>query len=95
MLNEGLADGIAESTAVSVGAANAMVRDVNNAMLGLNSGRVSLGVGGTALASSSGAGGGSITMNVYGAEGQDINVLADNVINRLQYSLGRSNAVYA
>jgi len=94
MLNEGLANGIKDSTAASVSAATAMVRDVNSAMLGLNSGSVSLGLGGRALAASSGAGGNNITMNVYGAEGQDINVLADDVINRLQFTLGRSQAVY-
>lgn len=95
MLTEGLANGIDDTSAQTVAAANAMVRDVNNAMLGLNGGSVSLGLNGTsALASSEGMGGNSITMNVYGAEGQDINTLADTVINRIQYTMGRSNAVY-
>lgn len=38
---------------------------------------------------------GGITMNIYGAEGQDINALADIIETRLSNSINRREAVYA
>lgn len=40
-------------------------------------------------------GGASITMNVYGTEGQDVRELADIVSQRLMHEIGRTGAVYA
>lgn len=36
-----------------------------------------------------------VTINVYGAEGQDVNLLADVVIDKLQRTINRSEGVYA
>ena len=41
------------------------------------------------------AGGASITINVYGTEGQDVRELADIVSQRLMHEIGRTGAVYA
>ena len=38
---------------------------------------------------------GGITMNIYGAEGQDVNALADIIETRLSNSINRREAVYA
>ena len=92
MLTEGLADGIDDTAYESVNAANRLVNSVNGAMMGLTNGQVGLGLTGAGLLN--GFGGSGITMNVYGAEGQDVNLLTDSIIDRLQYTLGRSNAVY-
>ena len=40
-------------------------------------------------------GGPSITMNVYGAEGQDVKELADYVSNRILHEINRTGAAYA
>lgn len=97
MMTEGLAQGLDDGTHKAVRAAEQMVRDINGTLTGLNDAHVNVGVSGNMNAALSRgiSSGGGITMNVYGAEGQDINTLADNVINRIQYTLGRSNAVYA
>lgn len=87
-ITQGLANGINDGAQDAINATVAMMNGINSAA----SGSIRMGLG-SALANP--IGGGSVTMNVYGAEGQDINVLADNVMNRIQYSLGRSNAVYA
>ena len=36
-----------------------------------------------------------VTINVYGAEGQDVRTLADIVMERIQHSIDRREAVYA
>lgn len=38
---------------------------------------------------------GAITLNIYGAEGQDVNILADIVIDKLQRTITGSEMVYA
>ena len=52
----------------------------------------SVGAVGNANGAISGA---SITMNVYGAEGQDVKELADLVSDRLMHQIGQTGAVYA
>jgi len=36
-----------------------------------------------------------VTINVYGAEGQDVRRLADIVMERIQHSIDRREAVFA
>lgn len=86
-ITQGLANGINDGAQDAINATVAMINGVNAAA----SGGIQMGLG-SALASP--IRGSSVTMNVYGAEGQDINTLADTVINRIQYTMGRSNAVY-
>ena len=38
---------------------------------------------------------GGVVINVYGAEGQDVNALADVVMYRLQSAVERKEAVFA
>lgn len=87
-ITAGLTNGIEDTSRNAVNAAISMMKGITavNAQIGM-------GMAGSALANAIGSGGG-ITMNVYGAEGQDINVLADSVMDRIQYAMGRSNAVY-
>ena len=94
MLTEGLAEGIDDTAQTSIDAAMRLVNGINGTMMGLSGGQVGIGLNGSS-ALLNGFGGGGITMNVYGAEGQNINVLADTIMDRIQYSMGRSNAVYA
>lgn len=87
-ITKGLTLGIDDGSQDAINATTAMMNSINQAGAG-----ISLGMPGTGLLTNS-LGGNNITMNVYGAEGQDINSLADSVIDRIQYSMGRSNAVY-
>lgn len=89
-ITKGLTIGIDDGAQDAINAAIAMMNGITQAGQGVSLGL--MGAGASTLAN--GIGGNTITMNVYGAEGQDINTLADSVIDRIQYSMGRSNAVY-
>lgn len=43
----------------------------------------------------SGTGIGAITMNIYGAQGQDVNELAEIISNKLAVQVNRNKAVFA
>ena len=93
-LTKGLTIGIDDGAQSAIDATTAMMKGISGAASGAigNIGLGLLGAGAGALTAN--PAGNTITMNVYGAEGQDVNLLADSVMNRIQYSLGRSNAVY-
>ena len=83
---------------VGIGMADAFLNTFNNtmdynAMLSGNAGMPST----SASDSSSTVYGGTnnVTLNIYGAEGQNVNALADEVIDKLQRTIIGSEAVYA
>ena len=108
MLVEGLAKGIDDNAKTAIAAAEDMaagivgaVESVDGTTVGINAAVNGLD-GTSAAAGSDVAGAGDYTtnnndivINVYGAEGQNVNVLADEVIDRLQRTIIRSEAVYA
>ena len=91
MLDEGLAKGISQYSGVALSEAMNVADGITGAMTGMASPTVTLGAGGLGYGSTSNA----ITMNIYGAEGQNVNALADAVIDRLQRTIIGSEAVYA
>lgn len=91
MLDEGLAKGISQYSGVALTEAFSVADGISGAMNGLQTPRVSIGTGGSGYGSTTNA----VTMNIYGAEGQSINDLADEVIDKLQRTIMGSEAVYA
>lgn len=85
MLDEGLANGISKYSGIAISEAMNVADDVGNAMSGIKT-PTAYGRGGTL---------GAVTINVYGAEGQNINALADIVIDKLQRTIIGNEAVYA
>ena len=101
MLGAGLAVGIEDSTKDAVQSATAMTSSVLDAVAMDGAGLIGTDINGTftanATATQTGRVGatGPITMNIYGAEGQNVEDLADAVIDRLQRVIIGSEAVYA
>ena len=100
MLTEGLTEGIEDNAITAVRAAEDMASGILNSIKGIDGTTVGLN------ATMAGAAGGGevndysttnndIVVNVYGAEGQDVNLLADEVIDKIQRTIVRSEAVYA
>lgn len=99
MLGAGLAEGIEDSTDEAVKSAAEMAGDVIDTMSGLDaqmgasvSGLGSYaGIGGNGL-TTSGAG---ITINVYGAEGQNVNELAEVISQKLAFATQQERLAWA
>lgn len=107
MLTEGLAEGIEDNADNAINAATDMAKGILGAVEAVDGTTVGINaaVNGTTGAGLSGAtdtASGNIstqnnefTINVYGSEGQNVNVLADEVIDRIQRTIIRTEAVYA
>ena len=99
MLTQGLTEGIEDNAVTAVKAAEDMASGILNSIKGIDGTTVGLN------ATMAGVAGGEvndysttnndIVVNVYGAEGQDVNLLADEVIDKIQRTIVRSEAVYA
>lgn len=93
MLMQGLANGIDDNAKKAV---NSMKNAADSALGAVDIGSFNAK---NSVFSSSGkpAGGASnnIVLNVYGAQGQDINALADIVMQKIQFAVERREAVYA
>lgn len=93
MLDKGLAQGIDRYADVAIDAAESMAEDV--------SGAVNPDMDFTVGAGANGAGGGiyghgnSVVINVQGAEGQDVNELAEVISQRMAYAYNAEKAVWA
>lgn len=107
MLTEGLAEGIEDNADMAVNAATDMAKGILGAVEAVDGTTVGInaavnGTTGAGLAGSADTASGNIstqnnefTINVYGSEGQNVNVLADEVIDRIQRTIIRTEAVYA
>lgn len=107
MLTQGLAEGIEDSADTAINAATDMAKGILGAVeavdgttVGINAavnGTTGAGLSGTADAASGNIStqNNEFTINVYGSEGQNVNVLADEVIDRIQRTIIRTEAVYA
>lgn len=96
-LGQGLAVGIKNSTSEAEEAAKGFVSAVNGTIeSGLNS-DYSIGTEGyqTVPATEQGTTPANITLNIYGAEGQDIEDLADIIMRRMNRAIERQEAAYA
>lgn len=91
MLDEGLANGLDKYSGLAISEAFNVADGITGAMSGLAT--PSIAVGG--IGGSGGVSNNAITMNIYGADGQNINDLADVVIDKLQRTIIGSEAVYA
>lgn len=92
MLDEGLARGIDKYSGLAINEAFNVADGISGAMSGLASPTITAGVGANGSGS---VANNSVVMNIYGAEGQNINELADVVIDKLQRVIIGSEAVYA
>lgn len=103
---QGVAQGITKEEGIAIGAVEGLATDMQNAFNPAFNGNYSEIVNGMGLFGSTGTGSVSenmannmtsnaVTINVYGAEGQNVNALADEVIDRLQQTIIGSEAVYA
>lgn len=107
MLTEGLAKGIEDNASDAINAATDMAQGILGAVEAVDGTTVGInaavnGTTGAGVAGSADAASGNIstqnnefTINVYGSEGQNVNVLADEVIDRIQRTIIRTEAVYA
>jgi len=107
MLTEGLAEGIEDNADNAINAATDMAKGILGAVEAVDGTTVGInaavnGTTGAGLAGSADTASGNIstqnnefTINVYGSEGQNVNVLADEVIDRIQRTIIRTEAVYA
>lgn len=107
MLTEGLAEGIEDNASDAINAATDMAKGILGAVEAVDGTTVGInaavnGTTGAGLAGSADTASGNIstqnnefTINVYGSEGQNVNVLADEVIDRIQRTIIRTEAVYA
>ena len=107
MLTEGLAKGIEDNASDAINAATDMAQGILGAVEAVDGTTVGInaavnGTTGAGLAGSADTASGNIstqnnefTINVYGSEGQNVNVLADEVIDRIQRTIIRTEAVYA
>ena len=107
MLTEGLAEGIEDNADNAINAATDMAQGILGAVEAVDGTTVGInaavnGTTGAGLAGSADTASGNIstqnnefTINVYGSEGQNVNVLADEVIDRIQRTIIRTEAVYA
>ena len=107
MLTEGLAEGIEDNADNAINAATDMAKGILGAVEAVDGTTVGInaavnGATGAGLAGSADTASGNIstqnnefTINVYGSEGQNVNVLADEVIDRIQRTIIRTEAVYA
>lgn len=107
MLTEGLAKGIEDNASDAINAATDMAQGILGAVEAVDGTTVGInaavnGTTGAGLSGSSDTASGNIstqnnefTINVYGSEGQNVNVLADEVIDRIQRTIIRTEAVYA
>lgn len=93
MLDEGLAKGIDKYSGLAIGEAFNVADGISGAMGALSAPNITAGA--TALGASGRIANNSVTMNIYGADGQNINDLADVVIDKLQRTIIGSEAVYA
>ena len=92
MLDEGLARGINKYSGLAINEAFNVADGISGAMSGLTAPTITAGSGANG---SGGVANNSVVMNIYGAEGQNINELADVVIDKLQRVIIGSEAVYA
>ena len=107
MLTEGLAKGIEDNASDAINAATDMAQGILGAVEAVDGTTVGInaavnGMTGAGLSGSADTASGNIstqnnefTINVYGSEGQNVNVLADEVIDRIQRTIIRTEAVYA
>lgn len=98
MIGLGLAGGIEDSTEDAVAAAEDMAKEVVGEMGNLGSVGAELGSDlGTEYMSANGltAGYGTVTINVYGAEGQDVNELAEIIGQKLAFATQREGYAWA
>lgn len=107
MLTEGLAKGIEDNASDAINAATDMAQGILGAVEAVDGTTVGInaavnGTTGAGLSGSADTASGNIstqnnefTINVYGSEGQNVNVLADEVIDRIQRTIIRTEAVYA
>lgn len=107
MLTQGLAEGIEDSADTAINAATDMAKGILGAVEAVDGTTVGInaavnGTTGAGLAGSADTASGNIstqnnefTINVYGSEGQNVNVLADEVIDRIQRTIIRTEAIYA
>lgn len=107
MLTEGLAKGIEDNASDAINAATDMAQGILGAVEAVDGTTVGInaavnGTTGAGLSCSADTASGNIstqnnefTINVYGSEGQNVNVLADEVIDRIQRTIIRTEAVYA
>ena len=73
-----------------------MVNDMNGLTASMNANVTAYGTGSAAtLGNATTYNGGAITINVYGAEGQDVNSLADTIAQKLGDMTRRKELVYA
>lgn len=86
MLDEGLAVGISKNSSIAISAADDLMGAIGSTTAG---GAL---MGGTANAVTNNS---DVVINVYGAEGQSVEALADVVIDKLQRTIIGSEAVYA
>lgn len=88
-ITAGLTNGIDDTAQTAINATIAMMSGITSQ--GASIGMAMPGAG----ALGNGASVPPVNINVYGAEGQDVNVLADSVADRIQFILGQNGAVYA
>ena len=107
MLTEGLAKGIEDNADNAINAATDMAQGILGAVEAVDGTTVGInaavnGTTGAGLSGSADTASGNIstqnnefTINVYGSEGQNVNVLADEVNDRIQRTIIRTEAEYA
>lgn len=93
----GLALGIEDETDLVTDAMDSMAVGIAEdfSLGGVSYRSAASAIGSRAAAGSSTTNTNNVTMNIYGAEGQDINELAEIIDERLQMTFDRRNAVYA
>lgn len=92
-LMQGLSNGIEDGAVDTIRTAESAMNDIIDSASGNQ-----LDFGVTSSANFGGVGGttsGGITMNIYGAEGQDVNELADIISRKLSNEVNRGRAVFA
>lgn len=95
MLDKGLVKGIDKYSDLAVDAATTMAEEVTDAANpNIDFTANAASSYGTGVAGAYGAGK-SVTINVYGAEGQNVNELADIISQRLAFSYNQEEAVWA
>lgn len=101
MLGLGFAEGIDESAGEAVKSAEDMAKDVLGTMDGIDTelsagiGDINLSRGGAGSTNGLTATGAGVTINVYGAVGQDVNELAEIISQKIAFTTQRERAAWA
>lgn len=95
MLDKGLAQGIDRYADVAIDAAESMAEDVSGAVNSDMDFTVGAGAGGVGAGNGLYGHGNSVVINVQGAEGQNVNELAEVISQRMAYAYNAEKAVWA